>query len=50
VHSLIFQGTTPFGALLVGYVCRTFGTNWGLYFSGAMVIILLGVVFSKLKI
>jgi len=50
VHSLIFQGTTPFGALLVGYVCRTFGANWGLYFSGAMVIILLTVVFYRLKI
>lgn len=43
VYVLIFQGTTPLGAIFAGYFCRNYGASFGLYASGVAIILFMAI-------
>jgi MFS family permease len=48
LHSLLFLGTTPIGAPLLGWVCAVAGVQWGFVAAGGTALLAAGVVARRL--
>lgn len=48
LHSLLFLGTTPIGAPLLGWVCAVAGVQWGFVAAGGTAVLAACVVARRL--
>ncbi|MBQ2430679.1 MAG: MFS transporter [Campylobacter sp.] len=50
IYTLVFQGSTPFGALFAGYFTDKFGAKFGFIMCGVVAAILLLVLFNRKRL